>query len=107
MRIKEMESRSLFATKLGETELVQEVCKATPRVFVTDEEPFNGHFTASFGVITRRDYTWNPFIGDLWYLHELRHMLLLAKSRGPSHVPWVRWRAQRISEEFDASFLKL
>ncbi|NQV89100.1 MAG: hypothetical protein HQ488_02155 [Parcubacteria group bacterium] len=108
MQIQEVDSRNLFQTDLmRNSPLVQRVCRACPRVYVTDEEPFKGHFTAMFGVITTRDYSWNPYIGDLWYLHELWHMMLLKQARSQDlRAPaWSQWRARMISQEFDASFV--
>lgn len=105
MRIREINSRDLFVTPLGDSPLVAEACAATPRVFVTDDEPVKGHHTAWFaGTIVLRDYSWNPHIGDLWALHELRHVALARHSADPM-VPWTQWMARMISDEFEASFL--
>jgi hypothetical protein len=105
MDIRNVTSLSLFKTNLRNSPLVRQACVAVPHVFVTDNEPVKGHHTAWFaGVIAQRDYSWNPYIGDLWNLHELRHVALARQGADPS-VPWTQWMARMISDEFEASFL--
>lgn len=105
MQIREVDSLSLFKTRLRDSPLVREVCAAVPRVFITDDEPVKGHHSAWFaGVIVNRSYSWNIYIGDLWFLHELRHVALARQGANPN-VPWTQWMARMISDEFEASFL--
>lgn len=105
MRIQRVESASLFQTRIGQTRLARELCAKLPYVFITKEEPVKGHHTAYFaGVIVMRDYSRNPYVGDLWVMHEMEHIVRARAGANPD-ASFQEWAARQITDEFGASFL--
>lgn len=82
-------TRGYFQTPIRDSKLVLwliEEYSRIPRFFaqMTDPELESSHFTSWFNVLTLRQYT-NPWIGDLYLVHELAHMVHM------NYVPDTSW----------------
>lgn len=75
-----------------------------PRVFADLSEPGieASHFSAWFGVVCHRDWYGNPYVSDLYYLHEITHAATLGHG---SARDWEAWRLGMIENEFQVSML--
>lgn len=89
---------SLFSTKWFKKHWwIKWLCREIGYVFVTNEDQIPGTFTTYLRVISKRTYEGNALKADLYYLHELWHMLGFLE-RKPMKT-WLDWqRAMGVSE---------
>lgn len=83
-------------------DLTARVARRMPLFCKMDNESLErSNFTTWLGVIAERDYP-NPYIGDLYLLHELYHLDTLQYDSSRS---WSQFQWEMLSNEFEASLL--
>lgn len=76
-------------------------CERVPYRWVTRQEMPPGHFGTYFGATQMRTYA-NPYVGDLYELHELTHSETLTYDAKRS---WLEWSRGIIASELEASLV--
>jgi len=66
---------------------------------MTDERLEHSHFYSWFNILMKRNYL-NPYIQDLYYLHEITHLSLMEYEKNKS---FKEWQAAMIENEMIAS----
>lgn len=82
------------------TKIIRDFSKY-PRFFgvMSDEEVEFSHFTSWWNCITLRHYE-NPYISDVYYLHEIFHATYMTYD---PDIPWASWYTKMAKNEFNAS----
>lgn len=99
-KLEYLPSSDLFRTReFLDSDWIQALCRRIGRVWTTTTEMPPGHFGTYFGAMQRRTYA-NPWIADLYALHECTHVDTLTYD--PLR-PWSAWSKAMIRSEMEAS----
>ncbi|MEY4723639.1 MAG: hypothetical protein RLZZ324_1152 [Candidatus Parcubacteria bacterium] len=89
MQVELVPSHSLFTTPdFTASPWIAKLCAAVPFVWVTSKKLTSGHFGTYFGASELRKYA-NPYIQDLYWLHELTHIRTYAYIARHDYLPWT------------------
>ncbi len=109
MKVEKIKSLELFVTpEFRDSPWIRALCDETPKVWVTRDTVAPGHFGTFFGAMTLRtaDYlegpTPQPYIHDLYHLHELRHVQTLVYDASWN---WGTWHKNVMRSEFAAGIV--
>jgi hypothetical protein len=101
MNIERVAAADLFKTEeFRDSWWIDDLCLKVG-VWVTDQVMPPGHFGTYFGATQRRSYD-NPYVSDLYWLHELTHVRTLKYDAGRS---WLQWSRDMIASELEASLV--
>lgn len=99
--IERVRAEDLFVTKMfRESKWAQGIYGGLD-LFVTDDKMLPGHFGTYFGAVTRRKYD-NPYVQDLYHLHECVHVNTLGPN--PAHT-FMEWSRRMVASETEASLV--
>ncbi len=99
--IERVRAEDLFVTEeFRESAWAREIYSGLD-IFVTDDKMLPGHFGTYFGAMTRRKYD-NPYVQDLYHLHECAHVRTLAPNPADTFMNWTR---RMIASETEASLV--
>lgn len=100
MNVERVLSADLFKTEeFRRSPWVKALCDKAGEIWVTKEPLPPGHFGTYFGATQVRRYD-NPYIADLYWLHELTHVVTLTYEPKRS---WLQWSRDNIASELEAS----
>jgi len=100
MIVEHIPAFDLFTTsEFRQSPWVTALCEKIGKVWTTRHPMPPGHFGTYFGAMQRRTYA-NPWIGDLYALHECTHVATLTYD--PKRA-WSEWSRSMIRSEMEAS----
>jgi hypothetical protein len=100
MNIERVPAADLFKTEdFRRSPWIKELTGKVGEVWTTKHVMPPGHFGTYFGAVPVRAYD-NPYINDLFVLHELTHVATLKYGAGRT---WLEWSRDMINSELEAS----
>lgn len=102
MNVERVAAADLFKTEeFRGSPWIEALCERVGEIWVTYQSLPPGHFGTYFGATEVRKYA-NPYVSDLYWLHELTHVETLVYE---PHPEWLDWSADIIDSELKASLV--
>lgn len=102
MNVERVAAADLFKTdEFRDSWWIDDLCTKVGDVWVTKNIMPPGHFGTYIGATQRRSYD-DPYVSDLYWLHELTHVANLTYDANRS---WLQWSRSIIASELEASLV--